>query len=51
MSAMRCYELCGKSSRFRMKERKVFQPWKDYLEETIQAFNEAAKIVQQASNW
>ena len=34
-----------------MKERKVLQPWKDYLEEKIQAFNEAAKIVQKASNW
>ena len=34
-----------------MKRRKMLQSWKDYLEETIQAFNEPAKIVQKASNW
>ena len=33
-----------------MKERKVLQPWKDYLEETIQAFNERDRIIQKASN-
>jgi hypothetical protein len=34
-----------------MKEGKVLQPWKDYLEETTQAFNEPYRIIQKASNY
>jgi hypothetical protein len=34
-----------------MKERKVLHPWKDYLEETTQAFNEPYRIIQKASNY
>jgi hypothetical protein len=33
-----------------MKETKVLKPWKDYLKETIQAFNERDRIIQKASN-